>query len=121
MRFENLYDYNSYYTDQAKKNFNQIGFGISTHVRNNSVLNNLKNIFKESNHPGITSSNNTSISRKRRSSRPVVKRGGQRKKPKRTIKKSVKSIKSISRVKKAKKTRPNKIKNTELIERDIFN
>src|SRR5882757_6878888 len=81
-------DYNSYYINQAKKNSNQLGFGIPV-AKNNSVLDNLNNIFNNSDHQEIVSSINTNNPRKRRVVRSMsAKKGGQKKKSKRRKKRS---------------------------------
>src|SRR5882757_7690492 len=127
-------DYNSYYINKAKKNSNQLGFGIPI-AKNNSVLDNLNNIFNNSEHQEIVSSINTTSPRKRRVVRSMsAKRGGQRKKSKRSIKNSVlkkkskKNIKkgvkrhiSISRDKKVKKSSAKKNNSSKLRPTDIFN
>jgi len=126
-------DYNSYYINQAKKNSNQLGFGIPV-AKNNSVLDNLNKIFNKSDHQEIVSSINTTNPRKRRAVRSMsTNRGGQRKKSKRSIKrsglkkKSKKNIKksvkrqiSISRDKKVKKSSAKKNIKSKSRPTDIF-
>src|SRR5882757_1933139 len=96
-------DYNSYYINQAKKNSNQLGFGIPV-AKNNSVLDNLNKIFNKSDHQEIVSSINTTNPRKRQAVRSVsAKSGGQRKKSKRSINLSGLKKKSKKNIKKSVK------------------
>lgn len=120
MLLKKLYDYNSYYIDQAKNNSNQIGFGIPAQGKNNSNFNQFKKLFDESDQI-ITSSINKSKLKKSHSNKSKSgKRGGQKKKPKKTLNRSVKRIKSIRRVVKVKKRRSKKVKKINSYPKDIF-
>ena len=121
MLFKKLYDYNSYYLDQAKNNSNQVGFGIPAQAKDNSNFHHLKNLFDTS-EKIITSSIDKSKLRKSHSNKSKSgKRGGQKKKPKKTLNRSVKRIKTIRRVEKVKKRRSKKVKKLNSYPKDIFN